>query len=838
MDFEPLFMKIPDTITRILSVAKKLKVDLDPETLFAGKNLRLELAGIVLLVSAFAMALSPNDSLALMDSIETVTSPRQEKVGLVLSGGGARGIAHVGVIKALEDHGVPIDCVAGTSMGAIVGSLYSCGWSPAEMLAFFTSKDFHYWAFGILNPDNLYYFSRPANTPQWVGFNLDFRKKNNIAGQLLPGSLINPLPMNIEFLRLFTPYSLQCGEDFDNLFVPFRCVTSDIYHKHKVVLSHGSLGDAVRASMSFPMVYRPIEINGLLMYDGGIYDNFPVNVMEHDFNPDFIVGVSVSLPDGKPEPGNLYGQLEDMIIQNNDYSLPDSLGVKIQVPVSEFNVLDFGDAEQIYNIGYKTGLQMVDSVLSRLHARRPLSEVSERREAFAHLTPEVKYDSVAVFGASSRQARFLKSLFLNPKEKSVSIPGVASAYYRAVGSGKFSNLLPQSELYFKEDSMQMSSQNNGTSRKKIASANTLLLDADVKNPWNIGVGGWITTSTNSMLYFDFGYHTLSFNSLDADLSAWVGQTYAAAMLSGKFSLEARIPSYIQIEGVLSRQKFYDSDLLFYQTGTPSFITDTQHFARLNYCVGLGKHAKGMVSLGYGKLVNRYYPYGEHHFISPYRQRSSYTALVARLELDKNTLDNPMYPTTGSKGKVTLLESLEKPAVSGGNTEMPLSISRKNRLQILAEWERYFQLSSELYLGATAGGCATFSPLYQNYTATLIRAESFAPTPSTKNYFNPAFRADNFVNIGVVPIWLPLNHLQLRGNFNLFQPVRNLGQTPSGMARWDGWFRNPEFVGELAAVYNFNFASLSLYANYLSSPSHNWNFGINFGMYFQAPHLLR
>lgn len=832
-------MKTPTTLSNLLSSLKKSVKEFHSNPRIDASTLRLEILGAVLLVSCFAMAVRPNDSLALVDSIETVVPDRPESVGLVLSGGGARGIAHVGVIKALEDHDIPIDYVTGTSMGAIVGSLYSCGWSPAEMLAFFTSDDFHYWAFGQLNPHELYYFSRPAPSPRWVGFNLSFRKKNNITGQIIPGSLISPLPMNIEFLKLFTPYSLQCRENFDNLFVPFRCVTSDIYHKHKVVLSHGSLGDAVRASMSFPMVYRPIELNGLLMYDGGIYDNFPVNVMQKDFNPDFIIGVSVSLPDGKPEPGNVYGQLEDMIIQNNDYSLPDSLGIKIQVPVSAFNVLDFADAREIYEIGYKTGLAMVDSVMHRVKARRPVSQVMARRKEFARQTPVVEYDSVVVTGATKGQARFLRSLFTEDRPEPFGMERTEKAYYRAVGDGKLSNLFPQSHLNLRADSLQEeASMLDHPGSRPEASSNTLLLQADVKDPWNVGVGGWITTSTNSMLYFDFGFHTLSFNSLDVDLSAWVGQSYSAAMLSGKFALNSRIPSYLQIEGVLSRQKYYESELMFYQTGSPSFITNAQHFARLNYCMALGRSAKAMASIGYGHLVNRYYPVTGAGFTDGIPEHGRYRIAAARIEVERNTLNNDMYPMAGMKAKLTAIGAREKSRVEEAGKPEASGQAYHNRLRLHAEWNQYFQIHRNFSVGGSAGAVATFSPLYQNYTATLIHAEAFEPTPSTKNYFNPAFRADNFFNAGIQPVWSPMNHLQLRGDFNLFLPIRNMSCKADGMPRWDGWFHSPQFIGEVAAVYNFNFASLSLYANYLSSPARNWNFGINFGLYFQAPHFVR
>ena len=768
-----------------------------------------------------------NDTTA--DSMKTVVGKfigsentgHEETVGLVLSGGGAKGIAHVGVIKALEENEIPIDYVAGTSMGAIVGSLYSCGWSPEKMLDLFTSQDFRDWSTGTISKKNIYYFSTPAPSPEWVSLNINFKDSTDIFGQIIPTSLINPIPMNLEFLKLYSPYTEQCGENFNNLFVPFRCVTSDVYHKHKIVCSTGSLGDAVRASMSFPLVFKPIEMDGVLVYDGGIYDNFPVDVMKKDFDPDFIIGVSVSAADTKPVKGDVYSQLEDMIIQNNDYNLPPKEGVKIQVPVLDFGVLDFGEAEEIYSIGYKTGLEMVDSIKKRLKSRESLASVTQRRRLFESDTPEVKFDSIKVTGASPDQARYLAYLFDGGEQgRPVGMTEVEDAYYRAVTDGKLTDLLPQA--IFNKDGN-----------------NTLLLEATVKNPWSVGVGGWVSSSTNSMLYLTFGYHTLSFNSLDVDLGAWIGQSYYAAQLSAKFAMRSALPSYMELSGVVSRQKYYDSELLFYQSATPSFITDLQGFFRLNYCFALGRMAKGYANVSYGWESNGYFPYNAGDFAGMERDKSDYRIAAFKTGIELNTLDDNMYPSSGKEWILNVLLSHEQNRFVPGNRELH-GTSWETHLRGSAEllWRHFFPLHRNFKLGTMVNGVVTLQNVYQNYTATLIHAPAFAPTPSTRNYFNVAFRSDNYGAIGVSPVWTPFSHAQIRGDFFGYCPIRNVVEGADGMAVNEGWFKKPQFIGEVAAVYNFPFASLSVYVNYLSSPKHNWNFGINFGLYFQAPKLLR
>ena len=184
----------------------------------------------------------PHIIITIAAMLGTITVNAQQSVGLVLSGGGAKGIAHIGVIKALEENNIPIDYIAGTSMGAIVGGLYASGYTPEEMMALIESKGFSYWSTGTIDPSWVYYYAREEPTPKLANINLslnDSTKNNNI----LPTSLINPLPMNFAFMELFARYTAQCNGNFNNLFVPFRCVTSDIYHARRChtrvnVISH------------------------------------------------------------------------------------------------------------------------------------------------------------------------------------------------------------------------------------------------------------------------------------------------------------------------------------------------------------------------------------------------------------------------------------------------------------------------------------------------------------------------------------------------------------------------------------------------------------------------
>ena len=145
-----------------------------------------------------------------------------QSVGLVLSGGGAKGLAHVGLIQALEENQIPIDYVTGTSIGAIVGSLYAMGLSPDEMMTLFLSEDFTYWSTGAIQTKDIDYFRKGDLSPEFFSTYLSLSDSVlSNPRSLVPGSLINPSQLNYAFVQVYSQYTALCGGDFDRLLFLF-----------------------------------------------------------------------------------------------------------------------------------------------------------------------------------------------------------------------------------------------------------------------------------------------------------------------------------------------------------------------------------------------------------------------------------------------------------------------------------------------------------------------------------------------------------------------------------------------------------------------------------------
>ncbi len=237
----------------------------------------------------FTVSLFGNDALAEQAAVDAPPSAERPRVGLVLGGGGARGAAHIGVLKELERLRVPVDAIAGTSMGAIVGGLYATGMSAAELEELVSSLD---WAAALTDKPNRkdLSFRRKQDDSE---FPIDFEIGVRGTDLVLPKGVIQGQKLDL-LLRELTLRSSHIT-DFDRLPVPFRAIASDIERGEAYVMGSGDLAMAIRASMSVPGAFAPVRIDGRLLVDGGLVGNLPVDIMQQ-MGVDVVIAVDVEFP--------------------------------------------------------------------------------------------------------------------------------------------------------------------------------------------------------------------------------------------------------------------------------------------------------------------------------------------------------------------------------------------------------------------------------------------------------------------------------------------------------------------------------------------------------------
>jgi len=260
-----------------------------------------------------------------------------ESIGLALSGGGARALAHIGVIKVIDEQQIPIDYIAGTSVGAVVGGLYALGYSGSEIEKLILDLEWDKILDDSILRSDVYISQKRWLPNSNIYFDLNDKFSPKLPQAFVPGNnLINEL-----FDLTYNASDIFC---FDDLKIPFRCVSTNILTGEKRVFSEGSLHEVMRASMSFPSVISPFQLDNELYIDGGIVCNLPSKIVKN-MGADFIIGIDFSSGLKKDEQlVSLIDVLQQTISINMSENIEESREIcdlLISADLAEINLLDF-----------------------------------------------------------------------------------------------------------------------------------------------------------------------------------------------------------------------------------------------------------------------------------------------------------------------------------------------------------------------------------------------------------------------------------------------------------------------------------------------------------------
>src|SRR6478672_1491583 len=289
-------------------------------------------------------------------SQDTVKRP---KIGLVLSGGGAKGFAHIGVLKVLEQAGVKIDYIGGTSMGAVVGGLYASGYSATQIDSIFTNTNFDELLSDYIPRTSKSFYEK--RNDELYAFTLPFNYSKFSIG--VPIALSKGM-YNYNLLAKLT-HNVRHVKDFNKLPIPFVCVATDIETGHEVIVNTGYLPQALLASSAFPTLFSPVELNGHLLVDGGVSNNYPVEEVKK-MGADIIIGVDVQddLKDRK--------SLKDatrILVQISNLEMIESMKEKVKKTdiylkpdISNFTVISFDQGKDIIRKGEEAAFAQYEEI--------------------------------------------------------------------------------------------------------------------------------------------------------------------------------------------------------------------------------------------------------------------------------------------------------------------------------------------------------------------------------------------------------------------------------------------------------------------------------------------
>ena len=735
-----------------------------------------------------------------------------QKVGLVLSGGGAKGLTHIGIIRALEENNIPIDYITGTSMGAIVGSLYAMGYSPDDMEALLKSEDFKRWYSGEVEEEYMYYFKKNLPTPEFLNIRLSFRDSLKIKPQFLPSSVVDPVQMNLVFIDLYARATAACGGDFDKLFIPFRCVASDVYNKKQLVMKRGDLGDAVRASMSFPFMFKPIEIDSVLAYDGGIYNNFPTDVMRDDFHPDIIIGSVVATNPTKPKENDLMSQIENMVMQKTDYSIPDSEGIVMTFKYDDVNLMDFQRINGLHDIGYNRTMSMMDSIKSRIHRRVNLDNIRLRRLVYKSNYPELRFKNILIEGANAQQQAYIKKEFHASDDKEFTYEDVKRGYFRLLSGNMISEIIPHAVFNPEDDTYD------------------LHLKVKLEDNISVRIGGNVSTTSSNQIYLGLSYQNLNYNAKEFTFDGQLGKIYNNVQLMGKIDFATSIPTSYRLIASISTFDYFKKEKLFSRNDKPAFNQKDERFVKLKVGLPFLSNKRAEFGVGAAKIQDRYFQKNVIDFDKDKYDKSTYSLFGGSISFNGSTLNSRQFPTQGAHEELVAQIFTGKecfyPGESSDNKKA--SEERHSWLQLSYMKEKYHRMAEHWTLGWYLKALYSSRNFSENYTATMMQAGEFAPTAHGQLMYNEAFRANQFVGVGVRPIYRFNQMFHVRGEFYGFMPIFPIERNSINKAYYGKAFSRFEYLGEVSVVCQLPFGAISAYVNHYSSPKREWNVGLTLG----------
>lgn len=563
---------------------------------------------VLLLFTSVASSFAKESLEALLNRLKNLKRPI--RVGLVLSGGGAKGLAHIGVLKILEKSGVKIDYIGGTSMGSIIGGLYAIGYSSSQIRKIAMNMNWNQFLTDSLLRKNL-----PIDEKQELDkYLLNIRFKNFKI--IFPKGLIEGQKL---FTRLSSlTFSVHNENNFKKFKIPFFCIATDLITGSPVLLEKGSLPKAMRASMSIPSAFTPVEINGKLLVDGGVVENFPVQRMKK--RVDLVIGVDVgTISYSKKEidsPARVLEQLINLLGDKSIKSARKQTDVLILPDIKGFSVSSFESTNILIKNGEIAALKQFPALLKIAALQKSRGIVVENQQK-TNTNPTIKIKKIKIFGLKKIPRRLILQRSGLKKGMKISLLEIEDAIERAYGTGQFEKI--RFRLL-------------GEGEEK-----TLVLDVKEKEGHLLSLGVHYYSDTKTSLLINTSFRNILLDGSKLNLSTRLG-------LNPAFFIDYTLNTGLEPDLLFKVSTWYiQREVKQYQDGKVSYNLD---YANYGASIGL-KALLGYYGSLYAALIKENSELKENNLFTniPEKQKE-YLSLLVNFELD--TLDRANFPKRGIK----------------------------------------------------------------------------------------------------------------------------------------------------------------------------------------------
>ncbi|EMD9440944.1 patatin-like phospholipase family protein [Burkholderia cepacia] len=554
-------------------------------------------------------------------------------IGLVLSGGGARGYAHLGVLKVLEDNRIPIDCIAGTSMGAVVGGLYASGMAAGEMQKRLSEVNLADIAFDVTDRADLPQTSREDERLYINGLTLGFGKK----GVKAPVGLVQG--NRLQALLANWTAAVPTNQPFDRLPIPYRAVATDLQTGQMVVLDHGSLPLAIRASMAMPGLFAPAEINGRALVDGGLVSNLPVDTARQ-MGANVVIAVDIGSQlrplDALASPADVMQQMVGILIRQNvtaQRKQLDAQDVLLTPDLGSLAFTDFQNAKQ----AIAAGAAAATAALPKLQrfALTPEQYAAYRSAHAQPLPPPIRITRIEIKTSGGVPKRVVSNA-LHVKPGDTYDPNTVSQDLLGLTTGgNFESVTQQIVSHGDENVLEIDA------REKYWGPNFLL--------FGLGMSSSSTDEGGFRLHVGYRRPWLTESGLEFRADTTIGSDLQSARVELRQPLSMAYGVYLSPYAEYQRRyaNLYDD------SGDVKITQYLMQTARAGIDLGLPIARLGDFRIGIGYVTGHGSP--TYNLPSPFGDGSGQTllwpsftsqALIARARLVIDQLDDPLFPRKG------------------------------------------------------------------------------------------------------------------------------------------------------------------------------------------------
>jgi NTE family protein len=735
-----------------------------------------------------------------------------QKVGLVLSGGGAKGIAHIGILKALEENNIPIDYVTGTSMGGIVGAMYAAGYSPAQIEKIALSRDFQDWVGGRYTSDYSFFFQKKSINPSILTAKLSVDSNLRLS---VRSNLVNDIPLNFALLELFSQASAISKDNFDNLFVPYRCMVSDVLSQTSITVSKGSLAEAVRATMTVPLIYRPIKLEEKYVFDGGLYNNFPADVMKTSFNPDIMIGSNVSSKIFNEYPKSTDDRLMNrlmifMFLSKSDSTLIGKNGIYIQPDLAGYSVSNFNPVAALIKQGYDATIAEMPQIKERIKRRVPEDTLVEKRNSFNNKKPNLVFSGVTVSGVNTQQKRYIERLFKSD-HKTFDLADIKQGYYKLVADETFETVYPK------------------ISYNPVSDSYNFELIAKPQKSFTVDFGGNISTRPISNVFLGIQYNYLNKKSYTFGTNLYSGRFYESIQLSGRVDFPSKLPLFLAADFTYNHFDYYNTSSIFIENPNPTYIEQADRKVGIKLGMPLNRNTRISIGTSFINNSDKYSPI-DQYAIGDQLDKTVLNASRSTVAFEQYTFNRKQYPSKGRNFLLSLnfyagRESFQSGGI--GSTLSSVVALPINKLVVdskYREWfnvkvsdENYFLQKRKYSLGYLAEAVFSNQPLFSSYYSTLLAAPAFYPLQDSRSLFLQNFRATSYLAGGLKNVYALRRHLDLRAEGYVFLPYEKFEKVGFQGVGHSSSLMNWQYAATVGLVYHTPVGPISFSYNIYDDP---------------------